>query len=130
MDAAMSAMIYEESILRVMGNGNHVKAVYAAIEDSECYNYGEMGHISYNCLNPRGNGGRSRANIATTEESPFVTLTWEQVKKWEQWLKDKSSECLTSLDGNLPTTSVTLPTTSTWAQVLRHKFLHPHVGIT
>jgi uncharacterized membrane protein YgcG len=124
MDEAVSAMIDEESRLRVMGNDNHVKPVYAAIEDRECYNCGEKGHLSYNCPNPRGNGGRggsrggrwgtrvsygrghgsrgggrghggSRANIATTEESPSVTLTGEQVKQWEQWQKGKSSECLT-----------------------------------
>jgi hypothetical protein len=58
MDEAVSAMIDEESRLRVMANDNHVKPVYAAIEDRECYNCGEKGHLSYNCPNPRGNGGR------------------------------------------------------------------------
>jgi hypothetical protein len=108
----------------VMSNGNHVKPAYVAIEDRECYNCGERGHLSYNCPNPRGNGGRggsrggrggtrgrgsygrghggrggSRANIATTEESLPVTLSGGQAKQWEQWQKGKSSECLTSPNG-------------------------------
>jgi uncharacterized membrane protein YgcG len=58
MDEAVSAMIDEESRLRVMSSGNHVKPAYVAIEDRECYNCGERGHLSYNCPNPRGNGGR------------------------------------------------------------------------
>jgi hypothetical protein len=40
-----------------------------------------------------------RVNVATTKESPSVTLTKEQVKQWEQCQKGKSSECLTSPDG-------------------------------
>jgi hypothetical protein len=109
MDEVVSAMIDEESRLRVMSSGNHVKPAYVAIEDRECYNCGERGHLSYNCPNPRGNGGRggsrggrggtrgrgsyrrgrggrgrdcggSRANIATTEESLSVTLSREQAK--------------------------------------------------
>jgi hypothetical protein len=34
------------------------------------------------------------------------------------------------LMGKPPTPSVTFPTTPTWAKVLRHKLLHPNVGIT
>jgi hypothetical protein len=132
MDEVVSAMIDEESRRRVMGNDDHVKSAYVTIEDRECYNCGEKGHLSYNCPNPKGNGGRggsrggrggtrgsygrghggrgggrgrdrggSKANIATTEESPSVTLTGEQVKQWEQWQKGKSSECLTSPNGQV-----------------------------
>ncbi|CAN6353263.1 unnamed protein product [Urochloa humidicola] len=130
MDEAVSAMIDEESRLRVMGSGNPVKPVYVAIEERECYNCGEKGYLSYNCPKPRGSGGRGgsrggrgstrgsygggrgsrgggrgrgrdgpRANVATTEETPSVTLTGEQVKQWEQWQKSKSSESFTPPDG-------------------------------
>ena len=122
MDEAGSAMIDEESRFRVMGSGNSMKPAYVAIEDRECYNCGEKGHLSYNCPNPKGSGGRGgsrggygggrggrgggrgrgrggpRANVATTEETPTLTLIGEQVKKWEQWQKGKSSESSTSLD--------------------------------
>ena len=122
MDEAVSAMIDEESRHRVMGSGNSMKPAYVTIEDRECYNCGEKGHLSYNCPNPKGSGGRGgsrggygggrggrggrrgrgcggpRANVATTEETPTLTLTGEQVKKWEQWQKGKSSENSTSLD--------------------------------
>lgn len=105
MDEAVSAMIDEERRLRVMGSGNSMKPAYVAIEDRECYNCGEKGHLSYNCPNPKGSGGRGgshggyaggrggrgggrgrgrgvpRANVATTEETPTLTLTGEQVKK-------------------------------------------------
>ena len=57
MDEAVSAMIVEESRLRVMSSGNSVKLAYVAMEDRECYNCGEKGHLSYNCPNPRGSGG-------------------------------------------------------------------------
>ena len=40
------------------GSNNPVKPTYVAIEDRECYNCGEKGHISYNCPNPKGSGGR------------------------------------------------------------------------
>ncbi|KAG2543223.1 hypothetical protein PVAP13_9NG734200 [Panicum virgatum] len=51
-------MIDEESRLRVMDSGNSMKPAYVAVEDRECYNCGEKGHMSYNCPNPRGSGGR------------------------------------------------------------------------
>jgi hypothetical protein len=125
-----------------MSSGNHVKPTYVAIEDREC---------SYNCPNPRGNGGRggsrggrggtrgsygrgrrghgggrggSRANVGTTEESLSVTLSGEQAKQWEQWQKGKPFECLTSPDGQATNSFGTLPNTPTWAKVLRRKFLH------
>jgi uncharacterized membrane protein YgcG len=135
MDEAVAAMIDEESRLRMMGSGNSVKPAYVAIEDRECYNCGEKGHLSYDCSKPRGSGGRGgsrggrgstrggygggrgsrggsrgggrgrgrdgpRANVATTEETPSVTLTGEQARLWEQWQKGKSSEGSTSLDGH------------------------------
>ena len=114
-----------------MSSGNPVKPTYVAIEDRECYNCGEKGHLSYNCPIPRGNGGRGgsrggrgstrgsygggrgsrgggrgrgrggpRANIATTEDTPTLTLTGEQVKQWEQWQKGQSPESSTPPDGN------------------------------
>ncbi|PVH62672.1 hypothetical protein PAHAL_3G364000 [Panicum hallii] len=58
MDEVISAMIDEESRIRVLGSGNPMKLSYVAIEDRECYNCGEKGHMSYNCPNPKGNGGR------------------------------------------------------------------------
>jgi hypothetical protein len=58
MDEVVLAMINEESRLQVMDNDNLVKPAYAAIEDRECYNCREKGHLSYNCSNPRGNDGR------------------------------------------------------------------------
>ena len=58
MDEAVSSMIDEDSRLRVMGSGNSMKPAYVAVEDRECYNCGEKGHMSYNCPNPRGSGGR------------------------------------------------------------------------
>ena len=57
-DEAVSDMIDEEGRLRVMSSGNSIKPVYVAMEDSECYNCGEKGHLSYNCPNPKGSGGR------------------------------------------------------------------------
>jgi len=47
----------------------------------------------------RGRGG-PRANVTTTEETPTLTLTGEQVKQWEQWQKRKSPESSTPLDGS------------------------------
>jgi hypothetical protein len=46
MDEVVSAMVDEESILRVMSSGNHVKPAYVAIENRECYNCGENKHLS------------------------------------------------------------------------------------
>jgi hypothetical protein len=80
MDEAVSAMIDEESRLRVMSSGNHVKLTYVAIEDRECYNCGERGHMSYNCPNPGGNGGRGRISWRTRGYS------WELWKRsWRSW---------------------------------------------
>jgi len=121
MDEAISAMIDEESRLRVMGSGNSVKLAYATVEDKECYHCGEKRHKSYNCPNPRGNGGRAGtrggrgstrggygggrgggcgrccgANVAANEDTLSITLTGEQVKQWEQWQKGKASESSTN----------------------------------
>ena len=54
-----------------MNGGNPVKPAYVAIEDRDCYNCGEKGHLSYNCPNPRGSGGRggSRGGRGSTHGS-------------------------------------------------------------
>jgi hypothetical protein len=57
MDEAVAATIDEESRLRVMSSNNPVRSAYVAIEDRGCYNYGEKGHLSYDCPKPRGGGG-------------------------------------------------------------------------
>jgi hypothetical protein len=41
MDEVVSAMIDEESRLRVMGSSNSMKSAYVAVEDRECYNCGK-----------------------------------------------------------------------------------------
>jgi hypothetical protein len=51
-------MVNEESRLRVMSGNNPVKPAYVAVDDRECYNCGEKGHLSYNCPKPKGSGGR------------------------------------------------------------------------
>ena len=55
----------------MMNGGNPVKPAYVAIEDRDCYNCGEKGHLSYNCPNPRGSGGRggSRGGRGSTRGS-------------------------------------------------------------
>ena len=59
LDEAVAAMIDEESRLRMMSSNNPVKSAYVAIEDRDCYNCGEKGHMSYDCTRPpRGSGGR------------------------------------------------------------------------
>jgi hypothetical protein len=58
MNEVVSAMINEESRLRVMSSGNHVKLAYDVIDDKECYNCGKRGHLSYSCPNPRGSDGQ------------------------------------------------------------------------
>ena len=73
------------------------------------------------------------AVVATTEESLSVTLSGEQAKQWEQWQKGKSSECLTSPDGQATNSFGNFANYAHMGegtQVLRYKFLHPHVGIT
>ena len=46
MDEAVSAMINEESRLRVMTASDPVKSAYTATDDRDCYNCGEKGHLS------------------------------------------------------------------------------------
>lgn len=140
MDEAVSAMINEESRLRVMTASDPVKSAYTATDDRDCYNCGEKGHLSYNCPHPRGSGERGggtrgatrstygrgrggygrgrggrargrgrggpRVNVAVTEDTPSITLTGEQAKRWEEWHKKKESECPTSTPlGSVATTS-------------------------
>jgi hypothetical protein len=58
MNETVSAMINEESRLRVMTTSDPAKSAYTAIDDRDCYSCGEKGHLSYNCPHPRGSGGR------------------------------------------------------------------------
>ena len=58
----MSAMVIEESRLRMMSNNNPVKLAYTIVAERKCYNCGEEGHLSYNCPLPKNNGGRSGAH--------------------------------------------------------------------
>lgn len=58
MEEAVSAMVNEESRLRVMSNNNPVKSAYVTLGERDCYNCGEKGHLSYNCPLPKNYGGR------------------------------------------------------------------------
>jgi hypothetical protein len=116
LEEAISVMSNEENKLRVMGSTNPIKPAYVVVDDRECFNCGGKGYLSYNCPIPKGSGGhggtrggrwsrgggcgggRGRGcgnlsvNVVSTEEAPFVTLTGEQLKMWEQWKKGKASE--------------------------------------
>ena len=61
MEEAVSAMVNEESRLRVMSNSNPVKSAYVTLGERDCYNCGEKGHLSYNCPLPKNYGGRGGA---------------------------------------------------------------------
>jgi len=56
MEEAVSAMVNEESRLRVMSNNNPVKSAYVTLGKRDCYNCGEKGHLSYNCPLPKNCG--------------------------------------------------------------------------
>jgi hypothetical protein len=60
MEEAVSAMVIEESRLRMMSNNNPVKSAYIIVVERKCYNCGEEGHLSYNCPLPKNYGGRSQ----------------------------------------------------------------------
>jgi hypothetical protein len=59
MEEAVSAMVIEESRLRMMSGNNPVKSAYTSMAERKCYNCGEEGHLSYNCPLPKSYGGRS-----------------------------------------------------------------------
>ena len=59
MEEAVSAMVIEESRLRMMSGNNPTKSAYTSVAERKCYNCGEEGHLSYNCPTPKGYGGRS-----------------------------------------------------------------------
>lgn len=59
MEEAISAMVNKENRLQVMRSNNPVKSAYTTVDERKCYNCGEKGHISYNCHQPKGNGGCS-----------------------------------------------------------------------
>jgi hypothetical protein len=105
------------------------------------------GALELQCPNPRGSGGRGgsrggrgggrglgrggpRANVATSEETSTITLTGEQVNSGNNGRRENLLRDPLHLMDAPPTTSVTFPTTPTWAKVLRHRHLHLHVGIT
>jgi hypothetical protein len=116
LEEVVSVMSNEENMLRVMGSTNPIKPTYVVVDDRECFNCGGKGYLSYNCPIPKGSGGRGgtrgghwsrgggcgggrgrgrgnlSVNVVFTEEAPFVTLTGEQLKMWEQWKKGKASE--------------------------------------
>jgi hypothetical protein len=69
MDEAVSAMINEESRLRVMTANDPVKSAYTATDDRDCYNCGEKGHLSYNCPHPRGSGERGGGTRGATRST-------------------------------------------------------------
>ena len=83
MDEAVSAMIDEESRLRVMGGGNSMKPAYVAVEDRECYICGEKGHMSYNCPNPRGSGGRGGTRGGRGSSRGGLRRSW--LLWWRPW---------------------------------------------
>jgi hypothetical protein len=58
LEEAISTMSNEENRLQVMDTINLVKPTYVAVDDRECFNCGEKGHLSYNCHNPKNSGGR------------------------------------------------------------------------
>ena len=59
MEEAVSAMVIEESRLRMMSGNNPVKSAYTTVAVKKCYNCGEEGHLSYNCPLPKSYVGRS-----------------------------------------------------------------------
>jgi len=59
MEEAVSAMVIEESRLRMMSSNNPVKSAYTSVAERKCYNCGEEGHLSYNCPLPKSYGSRS-----------------------------------------------------------------------
>jgi hypothetical protein len=51
-DEAVSAMLNEERMLRVMATNDPIKSAYTTTNDRDCYICGEKGHLSYNCPHP------------------------------------------------------------------------------
>nr|ABA94321.1 retrotransposon protein, putative, unclassified [Oryza sativa Japonica Group] len=58
MEEAISAMVQEEMRLRLMRGTNSIRSAYIAADNRECYNCGQVGHVSYNCPTSRNIGGR------------------------------------------------------------------------
>nr|AAP21414.1 putative polyprotein [Oryza sativa Japonica Group]ABF99446.1 retrotransposon protein, putative, unclassified [Oryza sativa Japonica Group] len=58
MEEAISAMVQEEMRLRLMRGTNPIRSAYIAADNRECYNCGQVGHVSYNCPTSRNIGGR------------------------------------------------------------------------
>jgi len=59
LEEVVSAMVIEESRLRMMSGDNSVKSAYTTVAERLCYNCGEKGHMSYDCPLPKNYGGRS-----------------------------------------------------------------------
>jgi hypothetical protein len=53
LEEAISAINNEENRLRVMDNTNSTKPAYVVVDDRECFNCGEKGHLSYSCPDPK-----------------------------------------------------------------------------
>lgn len=58
MEEAISAMVQEEMRLKLMRGTNPTRSAYTVADNRECYNCGQVGHVSYNCPTPRNIGGR------------------------------------------------------------------------
>jgi len=59
MEEVLSAMVIEESKLRMMSGNNPMKLAYTIVAERLCYNCGKKGHMSYNCLPPKNYGDKS-----------------------------------------------------------------------
>ncbi|KAF2918294.1 hypothetical protein DAI22_08g047500 [Oryza sativa Japonica Group] len=44
--------------LKLMRGTNLTRSAYTVADNRECYNCGQVGHVSYNCPTPRNIGGR------------------------------------------------------------------------
>ncbi|KAF2919875.1 hypothetical protein DAI22_08g168100 [Oryza sativa Japonica Group] len=51
-------MVQEEMRLKLMRGTNPTRSAYTVADNRECYNCGQVGHVSYNCPTPRNIGGR------------------------------------------------------------------------
>ena len=66
-----------------MGGSNSMKLAYVAVEDRECNNCGEKGHMSYNCPNPRGSGGRGGTRGGRGSSRGGLRRSW--LLWWRPW---------------------------------------------
>ncbi len=57
MEEVIFAMV-QEMRLKLMRGTNLTRSAYTVADNRECYNCGQVGHVSYNCPTPRNIGGR------------------------------------------------------------------------